>query len=162
MNTIKKTRTLDISREKLINILTNPEFEVARETKANGSLEAKVKELSRTDSTLEYEIQVKEYAKGVTGIDKSKTENNTYTYKWDLKNYKADWTYKMSSHGGSVKVFGSIVISDKGGKSQLDNAVNVEIKIPLIGGKIEKKVLSEIENGWPNYDRIVDEWLQKA
>jgi len=162
MNTIKKTRLLDIPRSELIKILTNPEFEQARETQANGSLEAIVKEISRTDSSLEYEIKVKEYAKGITGIDKSKTETNTYVYKWNLNDFKAEWVYNMAAHGGKVKVFGSININDNGGKSQLENIVNVDIKIPLVGGKIEKKVISEIEGGWSNYDKIVDQWVKKG
>ncbi|MBN2725061.1 MAG: DUF2505 family protein [Deltaproteobacteria bacterium] len=158
MKTLEKKRSLKIDRTALIDILTNPEFEVERETSANGSVKAVVNETRRTDSELEYEIITTEYVKGVTGIDKSKTEDNRYVYTWNLKNFSCDWVYTMKSQGSRVKVFGSISLHDNNG-TDIKNIINVEIKIPLVGGKIEKMVMSEIEKGWGKYDEILDRWI---
>ena len=139
-------------------VISHPEFQVEN-FKAQGNPDAKVFEKSRTDAKLVLVAQVTEYAKGVTGIDKSKTEQTTTTYDWDLKARKAAWTYQ-SPHS-QVRVWGAIRIEASGSGTALTEDINVEVKIPLLGGKIEKMILKEADSYWPKYEKLVADYCKK-
>lgn len=152
----KKTENvfrIDITPDALLDLLIHPDFNIARE-KAMGSLEARVEENSRNDDKLVFDVHTVDYARGITGIDRSKTENNRTAYEWDLKARKASWNYHGES-GKMARVWGTVTISPDGDGSKLTNAFNVEVKVPLMGGKIEKMVLKEVAKSWPIYEKTI-------
>lgn len=149
----------DCPPDQLMPVLISEDFQIARE-KAMGSLEARVEEKSRSDVRLVYDVHTVDYARGMTGIDRSKTENNRTVYEWDLAARKASWAY----HGESNKmarVWGSIRLELEGSGSRLTNSFEVEIKVPLMGGKIEKMVLKEVAKSWPIYEKTIRTFLAK-
>ena len=149
----------DSPPETLLAVLIAADFQIARE-KAMGSLEARVEEKTRSDTRLVFDVHTVDYARGMTGIDRSKTENNRTEYDWDLKVRRAGWTY----HGQSNKmarVWGTIRLEPEGSGSKLTNSFEVEVKIPLMGGKIEKLVLKEVEKSWPIYEKTIRTFLAK-
>jgi hypothetical protein len=150
----------DFSPERLMQIMLNPEFQVARD-KANGSLESRLEEKSRTDARFVYSMHTRDYARGMTGIDKSKIEDNHCDYEWDLKARRATWTYHPSAQLGPVKVWGTIRVEADGAGTRLTNTFEVEVKIPLIGGQAEKMVLKEVDKSWAGYERVIREYHQK-
>jgi Protein of unknown function (DUF2505) len=160
MKTLTKKRSVNIASDKLFTILTSSDFEKTRSKKVNEDLECEYNELKNDNDLISYELKTTEYAKGITGVDKSKTENSVYTYKWNKAKKAADWTMK-SAQGDKVRVSGTITLSGSGDKTELVNVINVEIKIAFIGGKIEKMVIKEIEKSWPRYDGLVDEFIKK-
>ena len=96
------------------------------------------------------------------GVDKSKTEETKTFYKCDLKARKVDWTYE-SPQGKRVKVWGSMAVTEAGeGRARLSQTFNVDISIPLVGGKIEGIVLKETEKFWPKYAKLVGDFVAKA
>lgn len=139
-------------------VISLPEFQ-AENFKAQGNPDAKVFEKSRTDTKLVIVAEVTEYAKGVTGIDKTKTEQTTTIYDWDLEAMKATWTYQ-SPHA-QVKVWGAIRIAASGAGTALTEEFNVEVKIPLLGGKIEKMILKEADSYWPKYEKLVADYCKR-
>jgi hypothetical protein len=142
----------------IMKVISYPEFQ-AENFKAQGNPDAKVIEKERTDSKLLLVADVTEYAKGVTGIDKSKTEQSTTSYQWDLRARKATWTYQ-SAHS-QVKVWGAIRIEASGAGASLTEEFNVEVKVPLLGGKIEKMILKEADAYWPKYEKLVADYARK-
>jgi hypothetical protein len=157
----KRSTKFDATPEKALSVLTNPEFQVERETAQDNCVGAEYKEISRSDTRLVYEVINTEYAKGVTGIDKNKTERVTYTYTWDLARKSCTWVYR-SDHGDRVKVSGSLkIVTGPANTSVLDDDFTVEVKIPLVGGKIEGIIMKEVEAGWPKYEKVLRAWLSK-
>lgn len=143
----------EMSPDDLLQILLNPDFQIARE-KAMGSLEARVVEKSRTDDRVQFEVHTKDYARGMTGIDRTKTEDNRVDYDWNTRVKKASWSY----HGASnkmAKVWGGIQIEADGDGARLTNFFEVQVKVPLMGGKIEKMVLKEVDKSWPKYEKAI-------
>jgi hypothetical protein len=161
MQSLKKERIVTCSPERLLAVLTNPEFEVAKQKDVSGALDANVKETKRTDTELHYDIHSTEYAKGMTGLDKSKTESVVIKTRWNLKERHAEWTWEGSQYGKKVSVSGTITIKPQGDHSQLISTMDVEIKIPLVGGVAEKKTLSTIDSTWPKFDALVDTFINK-
>ncbi len=149
------TINLDYQPDLVMEVLCSPEFQKANFLK-QGNPSAEVKEVSRNDNEAVIKAEVEEYAKGVTGVDKSRTEKTVTVYKWDLKNRKAEWDYD-SPHGDRVKVTGSIDIQPTDNGCSVTEKFNVTVKIPLVGGKVEKKVIEEVEKYYPKYEALLKE-----
>ncbi len=160
--TFKGTTKLQTSVEDALQVLIDPEFQVARETAQDTCLASKTEEVSRSDDKLVFKVINTEYAKGVTGIDRSKTEQVSYTYTWDLAKKRCTWTYQSKHSDKGVKVYGSVTL-EPGPKDTalVHDEFTVEVNIPLVGGKVEKAILKEIEAGWPAYERILRQWAEK-
>ena len=155
----EKIFRFEVTPEKLLEVLIDEEYQIARQ-KSQGALEVNVKEISRTDDRFVFEVHAKEYARGITGVDKSKTEINISSYDWDLKTKRGTWTHS-TSQGDRVKVWGSVQIQPDGDNSRIVNDFNIEIKIPLVGGKLEKMVMKEVAKGWDNYENVIREFCNK-
>ena len=155
----EQTFFFDVPPEKLLEVMIDEEYQIARQ-KSQGALEVNIKEISRTDDRLVFEVHAKEYARGITGVDKSKTEINVTTYDWDLKAKRGSWKH-TTSQGERVKVWGTVQIQPDGDKSRLVNDFNIEIKIPLVGGKIEKMVMKEVAKSWADYEKIIREFCSQ-
>lgn len=151
-----KTLTVDLDPDRLVEVLTAPEFQEARE-KAQDALEVSYKELRREGDKLVYEVHVTQYARTKTGVDKSKTEQAVTTYDWDLTARRATWVY-VDPHSDRVTVKGSVRVEPKGAGSTLVDDMEVSVKVPLVGGQIEKLIVKEVAKGWPKYEAV----LQKA
>ncbi|MFH1532877.1 MAG: DUF2505 family protein [Pseudomonadota bacterium] len=149
----------DASPDKLLAVLLDPDFQVARE-KVQGSVGAVVTDIRRSDTEYVYAVRTTDYAKTLTGIDRTKTENANCTYEWDLSRMRCVWTWE-GPHGKRARTWGNLRISPAGGGTTLDLDFNIDIKVPLIGGKIEKIVLKEVEPGWVRYEKVIREWLAK-
>jgi len=161
MQSLKKERTVTCTPDKLLEVLTNPEFEVQKQKNVSKALDASVKELKRSDAELVYEVHSTEYAKGMTGLDKSKTEAVIIKTRWNLKERHAEWTWEGSQYGKKVSVSGTITIRPQGEHSSLVSTMDVEIKIPLVGGVAEKKTLQTIEATWHKFDALVDTYVNQ-
>ncbi len=156
---VEHSRDYPVSVDVLLRAVTDPEYQVLRE-KSHGALEASVKELERSDARLVYEVHVTNYARGMTGIDKSKTEDSHATYTWDLEARRGDWTY-TTPHGDRVKVWGTLQISESRVGSRLSNKLNAEVKIPLMGRRIEKMILKGVSDGQPTFEKTLQDFIAK-
>ncbi len=159
--TVKNTFRLPYSSEVVLAALTDPGFLEANFKQQNNP-EAKVVERSRTEAELILDAEVTEYSKGLTGVDRSKTEKTQTVYVWNLPGRKADWTYtNASAQGKMVKVWGGSRIEPDGESTALHEEFNVNVKIPLMGGKIEKIVIKEVQKYWPIFERLLLKWCEK-
>ncbi len=141
----------------LFEVIITPEFHIRR----SGLLDnpsAEVKETKRTDTYLEFEVHCVEYAKGVKGIDRSKTENTVTTYRCDLPARRVEWTYE-GPQGKRVKVWGDMSVAETSGGARVTQHFNCDVKIPLVGGQIEKLVMKETDKFWPKYGVLMDEFV---
>lgn len=150
---MEKTTYWNVSPEKLQEVLTSEAFAHDRE-KAQGTLQTTYKVTSSTTDRLVYEVHTVAYGKGVTGIDKSKRENALTVYTWNLKAMTCVWEW-TGPHGKRAKVWGNIKITLSGDGANLTSDFNVDIRVPLIGRKIEKMVMAEVQPGWDRHDNVL-------
>ena len=158
--TSASTFRFEVSADQLLEVLTDPEFQVHRTKIVQDALDVTVKGHTRDKARCHYEVHAKEYAKGLKGIDRSRTEVTVSTYDWDLAAKRGDWTYKCE-HDKVVKTWGSLRIEPAGKASTLKADFFVESKVPLLGGQIEKGVVAEVDKSWAKYERAVRSWLEK-
>jgi len=152
--------TVDLPPDDLVKILTDPDFQVARE-KAQNAIDASVKGVSRQGDRLVFEVHVTQHARTKTGIDRSRTEQAVTTYTWDLKARTASWVYR-DPHSERVDVRGSVRVEPSGSGSTEVDDMQIEVRIPLLGGQIEKLILKEVEKGWPRYEAVLRKFAAKA
>jgi hypothetical protein len=149
----------DVTPDKLMEVLVNTDYQADRE-KATGALEVEIKKVKHDDDEAVYAAHTKEYSRGVTGIDKSKTENSVTTYTWDLKNKTGFYKY-VGPHGDRVRVRGDLTIEPDGDNSKLTIVFNIEVKIPLLGGKVENMVMKNVAKRWADYEKAIRDWCGK-
>jgi len=157
---MEKTTYWGVSPEKLQEILTSEDFAHERE-KAQGTLETTYKITSDAGDRLVYEVHTVSYGKGVTGIDKSKRENALTVYTWDLKAMTCSWQW-TGPHGKRAQVWGNLRITASGDGANLTSDFNVDIKVPLVGKKIEKMVMAEVRPGSDRHDNVLGTFCDKA
>lgn len=148
------------SPETLFRVVSDPEFHIARSNLLENP-SARVEEVLRTPERLELKVHCTEFAKGVTGIDRSKTEQSVTTYVYDLPARRVQWTYE-GPQGKRARVWGEMTVTEAGAGARLSQQFNVEIKIPLLGGKIEGLVINGTEKFWPKYEALVTDFVMKA
>lgn len=159
----KNTFHLPYPPDVVLAALTDPGFLEANFMQQNNP-DAKVVERSRTPDELIIDCEVTEYAKGLTGMDKSKTEKTQTVYVWSLTARTGEWTYtNPGTHGRLAKVWGSSYISPDGDGegAALAEEFNINVKIPLMGGKVEKYVIKEVKKYWPAFDKLLRQWCDK-
>jgi hypothetical protein len=154
------SQTYPCSPDTLLGVVTNPEFHIARSSLLENPA-ARVEERLRTAARLELAVHCVEYAKGVTGVDRSKTETSVTVYRFDLDARRGEYTYE-GSQGKRVRVWGDLAVTPEGSGARLTQQFHVEIKIPLVGGTIEGMVLKETAKFWPRYERLVGEFVSRA
>lgn len=139
--------------DRVLDVLTTETFLIERD-RAQGAIEVQVEELSRSENELVQRVTATQYARGLTGIDKSKTEDAVTTVTWNLPARRATWTYR-GPHGDRVTVRGTIEVRPDGEGSSLDETFTIEVHMPLVGGKIESLVIDEMAKGFAAYERVV-------
>jgi len=161
MQSLRKERNVSCSADKLVSVLTLPEFEIEKQKRASGAIDATVKEIRRNDEECIYEVHSTEYAKGVTGVDRSKTESIVIRTRWNLRERHSEWTWE-GPHGKKVAVSGTMHVKPiDDGHCTLLSTMDIEVKIPLVGSQVEKMVLREVEKNWPRFDELVDAYILK-
>ncbi len=154
------TKEYDCKADTLYGVITSGDFHKARSALLDNP-KTEIKEVELTETVRRFEVHATEYAKGITGIDKSKTEQSVGYYTCKLKERTVEWNY-VGAQGKRAKVWGDMAVVETGKGARVTQNFNVNIKIPLLGGKIEKMVSKKTAEFWPKYEKLVDEWVAKA
>jgi len=158
--TLRKTFHVAATPDQVMNAIRNPAT-IEDSERSRDALQVRVTDLRRTDDTHEYEIMTVTYSRGVTGIDKSKTDENHTRVTWDLKTRRGTWVWR-GPHGPKVKVSGSYDLRPDGEGTRMDLAVEIDVSIPLVGRVVEGKVRDAFEEHWPGYVDIVRKHVNAA
>lgn len=155
-----KSFVVDASPERLLSVLTSPAFHEEYERALDDTVAAAYHEISRTDDEVIFEMRCTKYSRGLTGINQSKTEPSVTRSEWDLRARRAEWLVR-TAHGDRVRVWGTNRIEPAGDGARMTTEYNVAVKVPLVGGKIAKIALSEIDKRQPAFERLVREHCAK-
>lgn len=153
-------RRYGVPAEVLFAIVTDPAFLVARH-KRQGAVEARVKQLARHEAHLVQEVETDEYVHTMTGVDKRRMETASTRYDWDLRNQRGSWEYS-GSRGSRLRIAGRIAVAPAEPDSILVSDFEVEVRAPLIGRLIEKRILSEIESSLPGVESVTEEFCARS
>lgn len=153
-------KTFDATPDRLLEVMTDEAFILEQHKLDEAVVDATLEEVSRGDRRLVQKIHSTEYARGMTGLDRSKRERSTVLFEWDLPGRRCSWTYS-GEQGSRVKVWGEDRIEAAGERARLTSIWNIDVKIPLVGGQVEKMIIKEVEKGRPRYDALLREHVAR-
>lgn len=152
--TLRRVQGFDVSPDALLAAVTDPEF-VKTRMRPGTSAGATVREVSRDVARLVQELHSDDYARTRTGgIDRSRVEPSVTRYEWDLGARSCEWTWR-GPQDARVGLTGRIVVRAAGAGSELETEFRVDVRIPLIGGVIERIIAGELEEDLPRFEREV-------
>lgn len=157
---VRRETMFDLSADRLLEVLTNPDFQVSQRKVDDAVVDARFIEVSRSDDRLVFEVRSTEYERGLTGLNKKKTFQSVTRNEWDLKHKRARWSYS-SPQTDRATIGGSNTIEAAGDRARLIFEAEVEVRVPLVGKKIEQKVAAGLEKGRARYDQLVRELEKK-
>ncbi len=158
---VRTETRFDLSPERLLEVLTHPEFQKAQRMKDEAVLDARFHEVSRTEDRVVFEVRTTEYERGLGGLNKKKTFESVTHNDWNLKRRTATWSY-TSPQTGRAKIGGSNRIDSAGDGARLTFEANIEVRVPLLGKKIEKKIAEGMKRGRTGYDALAREYSKKV
>ena len=97
------------------------------------------------EGQLEYEVRYVEYARTTTGtIDRGKTQHAVTRAVWDAEAQTLRWTYTTEA-SERFRIEGLYRLTDEGDETRVDYQVTIDVRVPLIGGAIAKRVARSYE-----------------
>ena len=77
-------------------------------------------------------------------------------YDWDLSERRGRWTYR-GSWGSRLCIGGQIAVVAAGDEARLLSDFDVQVRAPLIGRLIEKRILADIAASFTAVERLTNE-----
>jgi hypothetical protein len=158
--TSTRTAIFETTPDALVALLTSASFQEEQRRLDESVVDVKFVEISRTDARLEFELRSTEYERGLTGVNKNKHIQSVTHVEWDLKNRKGTWSYKTQAYD-RFKLSGVERVEPMGDKARFVDEVTADMKMPLVGGKIEGAVLDGTAKGAKNWDALVRKRIGK-
>lgn len=159
--TSSRTTLFETTPEKLLEIVTSEDFQVEQRLLDEAVVNTELVEVSRSDDKLVFELRSKEYERGMKGLNRKKTISSTTKVEWDLKNKKATWSYSSPSIERFRLEGNQRIEPAPGDKAKFTAEFTVEVKVPLLGGKIEGKVTDGMNEGSQRYDDLLRKHIAK-
>ncbi|MEM7678480.1 MAG: DUF2505 family protein [Myxococcota bacterium] len=144
---------LDAAPAAVCMAMRSPEL-IDESERSRDAKDVKITTIQQTEDVHEYEIFVLSPARGVTGIDHSKSEENRTRVRWNLRAFTGTWTWS-GAHGPKVKISGTYALTPSGSGTNLEMTADISVGIPLVGRMVEGKVRAGFEENWPGYVDIV-------
>lgn len=158
---LEKTFHIAAPAKKVMDLMRQPEL-IEEDNKSRHALSVSIKDLQKTKDVHEFEVHTENYARGLTGINKSKTETDVVTINWNLKEKNSTWKWRGSNEmANKATITGATVLKEKSGGTDAVMTVDVDIPVPVIGKRIAKVILAEFEKQWPNYIALLNGKLKK-
>ena len=156
----ERTTVFEVAPEVLLEVVTSSEFQVEQRKLDEAVVDAKFAEIARTDDKLQFELRSTEYERGMTGINKKKTIQSVTKVTWNLKTKSGTWSYSSPSTD-KVKLSGAHKIETAGDNSRFTAETTVDVKIPLVGKKVEAMIIDGMGKGRNGYDNLLRRYLAK-
>lgn len=146
--------------DKVVEVLASEAYNLDVERHREGVIETLFEEVSRTPEHIAFRLRTSEHARTKTGgIDRSKVLHSTTDSEVDLPRRVVMWKYGTED-GSRVQLSGTLRVEQAPAGSQVVQAVDIEVSIPLIGGQIAKFIGRELEKTLPETAKALDRHLR--
>lgn len=151
---IERSFQLHAPVDRVLEVMRDPRV-IEESERSRDALSVAIRELARTETRHEYEIHVVSPKRTVTGIDRTKTENNRTRVVWDLSRRSGQWTWS-GDHGPAVKISGTYRLTPDGDDTVLVLTAEIQVGIPIAGRVVEKKIEDGFLGQWPGYTARIE------
>jgi carbon monoxide dehydrogenase subunit G len=158
----EKTFFVDAPVDKVMDVMRDPAL-IAKNEKSRDAVSVEVKDLKKTDKEHLFDIQTVNYVRGLTGLDKSKTEKNKIAVRWNLRDAVCQWKWEGGGgHAEKTDITGIDRLVAKGDGTEVILSVSINIGVPFLGRQLSKTVAREFQKAWPKYIELVSQWLRST
>lgn len=149
-----------VAPDEVVRVLCSEAYNVQVERDREGVVETRFVRGSDGDPPRSFELRTTEYARTKTGgLDRSRTLRSTTRSELDPASRTVRWRYE-AEEGSRIRLSGSVRVAGDGNGSRVDQAVEVEVSIPLVGGQIAKLIGKQVEKTLPETARVLAEHLE--
>ena len=147
--------------EKVAAILADTEFHLDMDRKRDDIAGTDMLPTKQSGDIAEFTMVTKEYKRALTGINRSAYTEGRTDFRWNGATHVLDWNYISGEEPKRIKVCGQYRIESEGSGCRLIHDYTIEIKIPLVGGKISKLVDREFTKSFTTFEKLVREYLAR-
>lgn len=159
-STTTLSASFEATPDELVAVLTDPEFLVAQQLLDVGTVRARVEERSRDDGSLVLGLHATEYARGLLGIDRSRTEYSVTTYRWDLRSRRCRWDYRRA-RGDRFEAGGIDRVEPADEGARLTTEFRIDVQVPLLGKQVERLVMRAFRAREPKYVALIRQHCER-
>jgi hypothetical protein len=155
---MKVTHTSSITAplERVVEALCGEGYNVESERMREGVISTEYRLISRDDQSIVFEMHTDEYARKKTGgLDTSRQVKTILKNEYLASNRTLSWRYQNARGPGRLRLGGVQRLTPQGETIRMEHTVEVELDIPLIGGKIATFIARAFQKELPNYDRVL-------
>ena len=148
------------SAEQVAAVMANPEFHLAFDKTRDDIAGTEMRLGQEQGGIIPFTMLTQEYKRTLTGgIDRSASTEGRTDFRWNPASKVLDWQYSSGVDPKRIRILGRYSIRSEGSACVLAHNYTIEVKIPLIGGKVEKKIGEGFDKSFPKFERMVREHL---
>lgn len=139
-----------VTPAKLFALLGSPAFQEALALRF-GALEASAEEVGRNGDVVKMKIELLDRGFGLMGaVLKGKPLRAAVLYDWDFSDLTGCWNRYFIDHGRNIQIEGRLRVEPMGDEAcRMSESGRLEVKLPLVGRGIEKKLALKLEQVHP-------------
>lgn len=150
------------SVEETLRVLCSEAYNLDVERAREGVLETRFEMIRKDDHQAILRLMTTEHARTKTGgLDRSRTLQATTDIEVDFTRQELTWRYS-SDQGSRVRLSGTLRVERDGQGSRVEQAVDIEVSIPLLGAQIAKFIGKEMEKTLPKTAEVLGRHLAPA
>jgi hypothetical protein len=145
--------------EKVIGALCSEAYNLDVERGREGVLETRFETIRKDDRHAVLRLVTTEHARTKTGgLDRTRTLQSTTDIEVDLARNELTWRYS-SDQGSRVRLSGSLRVDQDSDGSRVEQTVDIEVSIPLLGAQIARYIGKEMEKTLPKTAEVLGRHL---
>ena len=139
-----------VGARRLFDMVRKPAFQEAMALRF-GAIEANATIVERSGNIEQMRIERSDPRRDLLGaFMPSRTESSVVLHDWNLDRLESRWSRHLLDRGKTVSVDGTVQVEVMGKDAcRLVEAGQVTIRIPIIGRKLENKVIAELKKMLP-------------
>jgi hypothetical protein len=143
-------------------IFCSEALQLPAEREREGVAETSFVVTESTEECLVFELRSREYKRTLTGgLDRSATIASRTRNVWDRGAGTIRWSYESgNSERVTIEgVYRLVPDGPNGGATRMAQEISVDVRIPLVGARVAKYILGEMEKSMAQQDRRIETLL---
>jgi len=146
--------------DRVLAVMRDPSL-IEENERARDAVSVRIEELATTGEEHRFVIHTENYARGVRGPDRSRTERNRIDVRWNLRDATCRWRWTGGgAHAEKTRISGFDRLVPGRGGTDVVFSVEIEIGIPLLGRALSRTVAREFRKEWPRYVERISRRLE--
>ena len=159
---IKDTFTVPVPLEKLAEVMVSEAYNLESEQAREGVVSTEYRVKEQGDARTVYEMHTTEYSRTKTGgLNKNDHTHTILTHTYTAATRTLTWVYGNAKGSSRLELSGVYTLTPQGDQTRLEHEVEINLRIPLIGGKISGYIAKQFQGTFPEHQALLKKHLNK-